>query len=73
MTIEEIVGQDVSLENDPGASNNLQELRRGARINRDDPAGSRPTFSYSVERTEILTTAKVNIYGEIKKPIEQGL
>ena len=25
------------------------------------------------ERTEILTTAKVNIYGEIKKPIEQGL
>ena len=48
MTIEEIVGQDVSLENDPGASNNLQELRRGARINRDDPAGSRPTFSYSV-------------------------
>ena len=25
------------------------------------------------ERTEILTTAKVNNYGEIKKPIEQGL
>ena len=25
------------------------------------------------ERTEILTTAKVNIYRDIKKPIEQGL
>jgi len=66
MKMEEIVGQDVSLENKVSANNKLQELRgKFASTGMTQLTHGRPTFSY--ERSEVLTTAKVNIYGQILK------